>query len=137
MMTDPIFVKETHYYIKGVDLDRPLTDDRSVDAAREEAASLLKHLKAALVNPPESVRILDKSEVPTPTLGASRDCVVCSYDKMVNFVIVEHWPPFQSASRGCEDCGIRIESHTEVVNNQLVKDIVEAWGLQYVSAPQP
>jgi len=136
-MTDPIFVKETHYYIKGVDLDRPLTDDRDLDTAREEAASCLKHLKAALANPPESVRILDESEVPAPTPDAPKDCIVCSYDKVVNFEHVEHWPPFQSASRNCEDCGVRIKSYTEVVNHQVVKDVIEAWGLEHVSAPQP
>ena len=136
-MTGSVFVKETHYYIKGVDLDQPLTEDRSLDAARAEAASLLKHLKAALADPPESVRILDESEVPTPTAGISRDCAVCSYDKMVNYRIVEHWPPFESANRGCEDCGIRIASYTELVDDHVVRDVVEAWGLRHVSTPQP
>jgi hypothetical protein len=137
MMADPIFVKETHYFIQGIDLDQPLTDDRGFDAARSEVTSLQQRIKQALSEHPESVRILDESEVPAPPTDGDRECFVCSYTKVVNFETVEHWPPFEEDSgRGCEDCGLQVKSHTEVVNNQLVKDVVETWGMQHVQVPQ-
>ena len=71
-MTDSTFVKETYYFVQGLDLDRPISDHRGVDAAREEIASLQQRVRQALSKHPESVRILGESEVPTPPLYASR-----------------------------------------------------------------
>ena len=131
-MADQNLVKTVSYDLLDFDLQRGLTDNPEVEGLRQEVAALLKDFREAQANRSESLVTLDESQVPLLE-PLRRNCVLCSYTKVVNRRCVEYWETRES---GCENCGLRIKSHTIVINYKLVEDVIEGWGYVQVQAPE-
>jgi len=118
-------VSKVEYYLEGGDLLTPMRDDPERESLRMEVLSMKERFNEAMANRPDSLEPLEESEVPQPE-GFSRNCVQCSYGKMVNFHVIEHW---QAPGRpSCPDeCGVRLNCETVVENGKVKKDIVECW----------
>jgi len=120
--------------MRGVDLGRAMPDNPQFEASRQEASALLAQVQTALADRSASVSMLDESRVPAPAIELPRGCINCSYTRLVNFYVVEHW---NSGARGCGDCGSYFEHTEKIVDYNLVEVITEAWEFQVIPGPQP
>ena len=128
-MAKKVILKSAAYFVSGVDLKKRERENVEVEHIRDEVDRVVDKLKDALANKPETLERLGKSNVPKPPESSYvKDCSMCSYTKVVNFVCVV-WD--QWANGNCENCGLQINSYTVVENGVVVEDVIEGWGYMY------
>lgn len=111
--------------IRGFRFDEPqfMVD---LEIARRAAGEVHAVLEGARLNP-DTAQDISMDVIPDVP-GSGPRCGSCSYDRVVNGVLVEHSGSWDDR---CGECGTKIDSYTVVIDGQVIEDVIQAWSYWY------